>query len=74
MLLVFSHTLVWEKVRHTRWCACSVAFSHTAYWLAEINGAAFSAVEYPKLAKAYPTINCLIYVVSLFVAGMMGAG
>nr|WP_249822668.1 phage tail protein [Escherichia coli] len=49
----------------------SVAFSHTATGWLKCNGAAFSAVEYPKLAKAYPTINCLIYVVSSFVAGMM---
>nr|WP_306779816.1 hypothetical protein [Escherichia coli] len=25
----------------TRWCACSVAFSHTAYWLAEMQRCGF---------------------------------
>ncbi|WP_252516099.1 phage tail protein [Escherichia coli] len=42
-------------------------------WL-KCNGAAFSSEKYPNLAKAYPTLNYLIYAVSLFVAGMMGAG
>lgn len=41
-------------------------------WL-KCNGAAFSAEEYPELARLIRQINCLIYVVSLFVAGMMGA-
>lgn len=41
-------------------------------WL-KCNGAAFSAEEYPNWQRLIRQINCLIYVVSLFVAGMMGA-
>ena len=47
------------------------AMTTTANRLAENrNGAAFSAEEYPELAKAYLTKNCLIYAVNLFMAGM----
>nr|WP_254911822.1 phage tail protein [Salmonella enterica] len=49
--------------------ACSVAFSTPPTGWLKCNGAAF-LLRIPELAKAYPTINCLIYVVSLFVAGM----
>lgn len=41
-------------------------------WL-KCNGAAFSAEEYPNWQRLIRQINCLIYVVSLFVAGMTGA-
>lgn len=41
-------------------------------WL-KCNGAAFSAEEYPELARLIQQINYLIYAVSLFVAGMTGA-
>ncbi len=63
-----------ETLGAARWCACSVALSHTTNGVAATrNGAAFSAVEYPKLARLIRQINCRIYAVSLFVAGMMDA-
>ncbi|STE51191.1 Tail Collar domain-containing protein [Escherichia coli] len=42
-------------------------------WL-KCNGAAFSAEEYRNWQRLIRQINCLIYVVSLFVAGMTGGG
>ncbi|MCZ5722191.1 phage tail protein [Escherichia coli] len=42
-------------------------------WL-KCNGAAFSAEEYPELARFIRQINCLIYAVNLFVAGMTDVG